>query len=163
MLARMCKIDNVEGFVVLLSDGTIKGADKAITTYFLTSFKNIEIVDMFRNGELGRWDSECSKMEQFSGETYGYITDSHDLVIKNWEAFDISLQVNQKIDNLLSVKEYADLHGKSEPMIKVLCREGRLQGAARIGNRAWVIPADCPYPEDCRYTAGGKYVGYNRR
>ena len=160
MLARMCLVD--DKYVVLLGDGTIKESTKAIATYFLTSFKNIEIVDMFRNGELGRWDNTCSKMEDYDAETYGYITDDHELVIKKWDAFEITLQVDNRLENLISVKEYAELHGKSVPMIKVLCREGRIQGATRIGDRVWVIPADAVYPEDNKLTAGGKYRNARR-
>lgn len=166
MLARMCGLKEMgkekDAFVVLLSDGTIKRADKTITTYFLTSFKRVEALDAFKNGDMGRWDENNASMEDYDAETYGYITDDHELVIKNWAAFNIALEVSNELKDFVTVKQYAAMHDKSIPMIKVLCREGRINGVVRFGERAWMIPKDAVYPDDNRVTAGGRYKNAKR-
>ena len=58
-------------------------------------------------------------------------------------------------DRLISVSEYAKLHGVKERAVRSAA--GRIPGAYRVG-RAWVIPKDAPYPEDGRVKSG-KYVG----
>ncbi len=163
MLSRVCKEKNKDYYSILLSDGSIKKADKALLTYFMTSFQNIEIVDMFKLGQDGRWDTVVSDMSLYEAETYAYITDGHKLVIEEFTPFDIVLQVDQTITNLLSTREYAKMHNKSNEQIKALCQRNRIQGAAKIGERGWVIPKDAPYPADERITAGGKFIGVNRK
>jgi hypothetical protein len=64
------------------------------------------------------------------------------------------------VHSYISIRDYAKKHGKSVEQIKVFCQKGRIVGAKKINNRAWVIPADAPYPTDNRLTANGKYVGF---
>lgn len=44
----------------------------------------------------------------------------------------------------LSIKEAADLWCLSEQMVRRYCKEGKIEGAVRVG-RSWVIPADTKY------------------
>jgi hypothetical protein len=50
---------------------------------------------------------------------------------------------------MISVKEYAALYGKSVEQIKVHCRNGRLP--AIKNQRDWMIPRSAPYPKDRRF------------
>lgn len=56
----------------------------------------------------------------------------------------------------LSIAQTADRWGISPRRIQILCREGRVTGAVRIGH-AWAIPDDEPKPADTR-TKSGKYM-----
>lgn len=56
----------------------------------------------------------------------------------------------------LSVPQTAGRWGISARRIQVLCSEGRIPGAVRIGNR-WAIPDDEPKPADARIKSG-KYI-----
>ena len=110
------------------------------------------------------------------GSTLSYFTDRADtvvqgtagslriydeLVLLDFSPFGILFE-NSKSD-YISLRDYAKKHGKSIEQIKVFCQKGRIVGAKKINNRAWVIPADAPYPEDNRLTANGKYVGFRER
>ena len=51
------------------------------------------------------------------------------------------------LDQYVSAKEYADIHKKSENQIKSFLRNGRIEGAIKVGtHRKWMIPKDAPYP-----------------
>lgn len=56
----------------------------------------------------------------------------------------------------LSIAQTADRWGISPRRIQVLCREGRVAGAVRIGH-AWAIPDNEPKPADARIKSG-KYI-----
>ena len=56
----------------------------------------------------------------------------------------------------ISIQEAVKKWGISERRIQVLCSEGRVQGAFRLG-RAWAIPADAAKPADARIKSG-KYI-----
>lgn len=57
---------------------------------------------------------------------------------------------------LLSISETAERWGISARRIQILCREGRVPGAMRIGH-SWAIPCDEPKPSDARIKSG-KYI-----
>lgn len=56
----------------------------------------------------------------------------------------------------LSVTQTAEKWDISTRRIQILCNEGRIQGAIRIGH-AWAIPDDAPKPTDARIKSG-KYI-----
>ncbi len=56
----------------------------------------------------------------------------------------------------LSIRETADKWGVSGRWVQVLCSEGRIEGASRIGNM-WVIPKSAERPKDARVKSG-KYI-----
>lgn len=58
--------------------------------------------------------------------------------------------------NYLSVSQTAEKWGISTRRIQVLCGEGRIPGAMRIG-AFWAIPDDAAKPTDARIK-NGKYV-----
>lgn len=51
--------------------------------------------------------------------------------------------------NYLSVLQTAERWGISTRRIQILCAEGRVPGAVRIGH-VWAIPADAEKPKDAR-------------
>lgn len=55
-----------------------------------------------------------------------------------------------------SITETAERWGISTRRIQVLCRDGRVPGAMRIGH-SWAIPNDEPKPNDARIKSG-KYI-----
>ena len=56
----------------------------------------------------------------------------------------------------LSIKETSLKWGLSTRRINVLCTEGRIPGATRIGFY-WAVPADAEKPKDARIKSG-KYI-----
>lgn len=56
----------------------------------------------------------------------------------------------------LSIAQTAERWGISPRRIQILCREGRVSGAVRIGH-SWAIPNDAPKPADARIKSG-KYI-----
>lgn len=56
----------------------------------------------------------------------------------------------------LSIAQTAERWGISPRRIQVLCREGRVSSAVRIGH-SWAIPDDEPKPADARIKSG-KYI-----
>ena len=56
----------------------------------------------------------------------------------------------------LSVREVSEKWNISRRRIQILCTEGRINGATRIGNM-WVIPNDAEKPKDARIKSG-RYV-----
>ena len=51
--------------------------------------------------------------------------------------------------NFISAAEMAKNWGISKRRVTILCKEGRVPGAAIVGN-SWVIPKDAKKPEDPR-------------
>ena len=58
--------------------------------------------------------------------------------------------------NYLSVSQTAENWGISTRRIQILCGEGRIPGAMRIG-AFWAIPDDAAKPKDARIK-NGKYI-----
>ena len=61
--------------------------------------------------------------------------------------------------NYLSVSQTAEKWGISTRRIQILCGEGRIPGAMRIG-AFWAIPDDAAKPTDARIK-NGKYINKN--
>lgn len=49
----------------------------------------------------------------------------------------------------ITAKEAAKKWGITPRRVQILCSEGRIEGAWRLGN-AWAIPLNAPKPEDAR-------------
>lgn len=58
--------------------------------------------------------------------------------------------------NYLSIVQTSERWGISTRRIQVLCREGRVPGAIRIGH-SWAIPNNEPKPIDARIKTG-RYI-----
>ena len=56
----------------------------------------------------------------------------------------------------LSTKEAAEKWGICRRRIQVLCSNGRIPGAAQVGN-TWIIPENAEKPKDARIKSG-KYI-----
>ena len=50
----------------------------------------------------------------------------------------------------ITAKETAELWGLTTRRVQILCEQGKIQGAARLG-KVWAIPKDTPKPPDGRY------------
>lgn len=57
------------------------------------------------------------------------------------------------LSNYITVKQYAENQSHSEHWIRILCREGKIKGAVRIG-RCWFIPAKLIDPEQAMQQLG---------
>lgn len=53
----------------------------------------------------------------------------------------------------MSILEATEKWGISNRRIQVLCKQGRIDGACRIGN-IWAIPREAQKPEDARIKSG---------
>ena len=60
------------------------------------------------------------------------------------------------MNQFITLKEAAEKWGISEQRIRILCTEGRVEGATKMGPM-WVIPADSIKPEDKRVKSR-KYI-----
>lgn len=58
----------------------------------------------------------------------------------------------------ISIKEASEKWKISDSRIRVLCREGRIEGAMKIGKN-WAIPSNATKPIDGRETINKKYLG----
>lgn len=58
----------------------------------------------------------------------------------------------------MSIKETSDKWKISDRRIRVLCAEGRIEGAIKIG-RNWSVPADAEKPVDAREGIRKEYIG----
>lgn len=58
----------------------------------------------------------------------------------------------------ISIKEATEKWGISDSRVRVLCREGRIEGAVKIG-RNWAIPSNVAKPIDGREAINKKYFG----
>lgn len=65
------------------------------------------------------------------------------------------------MNNLISISEYAAIHGKESSTIRAKCIRGGYQSARKIGHN-WVISKSEPY-NDLRETAAGKYKGWRNK
>ncbi|MDR1927792.1 MAG: hypothetical protein LBQ33_04040 [Oscillospiraceae bacterium] len=59
--------------------------------------------------------------------------------------------------DLMTAKEAAELWGISQRRVQVLCDNGRVSGAERLGNDMWVIPKGTPKPPDGRTKAAKQH------
>lgn len=58
--------------------------------------------------------------------------------------------------SFLTTTQASDKWGISSRRIQILCSEGRVDGAIRIGN-IWAIPEDTEKPKDARVKSG-RYI-----
>lgn len=62
------------------------------------------------------------------------------------------------IEGYMNIKEASEKWEISPRRIQVLCSEGRIDGASKLG-REWAIPIDAEKPSDNRITSG-RYIGW---
>lgn len=62
------------------------------------------------------------------------------------------------IEGYMNIKEASKKWEISTRRIQVLCSDGRIEGASKLG-REWAIPIDAEKPKDNRVTSG-KYRGW---
>jgi hypothetical protein len=153
--AAVISMDGTDQYLILLPDYTVTKADAAKLKFFLTSFREIDQNPEMRNGDQGTWKQDDPALAP--ARIYAYITTCDELVLLDFTPFERLFECVKT--EYVSIREYAQKHGKSIEQIKVLCQQGRLRGATKINNRAWAIPEDASYPEDSRMTANGKYIG----
>ena len=57
------------------------------------------------------------------------------------------------IEGYRTIKETAELWGITPRRLQVLCADGRIDGAAKLG-REWALPVDAKKPSDARIVTG---------
>ena len=128
---------------LLCSNGSTLDVDKNVLASLLVDFKHS---NKFK-GDMHYWSFTCSNIEDVPGEMLAYVDDANRLII-----YDETLFVEVVESSIyISVTEYAELHGKSRPMIKKLCSDGRIPGAQKHST-GWLIPKNAPYPKDKRFS-----------
>ena len=145
MLARL--IENNQGHLFLYADGTFARANQRTAGEFLRNHKDAASF----TGRDGQWKSIGMDLALYDGRTCAYISDEGALVILDFAPFAAFLKIPAEPD-YISTKEFAAKHNRSADMIKILCREGRITGAKKVGN-SWLIPENAAYPiapEDMR-------------
>lgn len=160
MKARLIKSEEND-LLLLCTDGSVFGPGRAELGRLLSSFQVADEIRQFAGSKTQNcWNSEYPDMSLYPGTTLAYVTDTYELVIRDFSPFKILLEANTlNTFNMITAQEYADMYGKSVEQIKVFCRKGRLSGAVKLG-RDWLIPSDAPYPADNRVKTG-KYLRKN--
>ena len=150
MKARIIKNKNGES-QILCYNGTIAKFSQNLFAKLLTNFKSEFYIDRL-TGKLGQWNTTVLDMTDYPGKTQAYISDNYQMVLVDPELLIATVSsttpyeyVNEEEDNLISLSEYAKKHNRSEAMIKVYCREGRISGARKASSQ-WLIPENAPYP-----------------
>jgi hypothetical protein len=136
---------------ILCANGTIlENPNKEQLYFFLSNFKRISEI---KGPENIRWDIEYPDMNMKKGETLAYITDSLQVVIEDFSPFLIITENREplKLENMLTVPQYALKVGRSIEAVKVHLRNGRIPGAMKFG-RDYAIPeaSIALYPQDRR-------------
>lgn len=73
----------------------------------------------------------------------------------------VTLDKREKMDNnLITLKEYAAIHGKAQRTCCQMAASGGFKTAQKIG-RDWFIDKDEPYPD--RRIKSGKYIGWRKK
>lgn len=145
MKARLIRVSDND-LQLLCEDGTIAECTDTLLYTFLVDFqKNIT----FKDGTAGRWDSVYPDMSMYPGETVAFILKQKQIVISDMEPFKKFFAADLAYKNFLSTEEYAKKHSVSNEIVKVHCRNGRIEGARKVG-RAWIIPENAEYPTDKR-------------
>lgn len=127
---------------LLLCTGKIKSLTNLEAFEFLMNFDNQTYYS-----EEGKWDYDGLTMEGYRGETIATVCDSGILHIVNAKALRSIFE--NKESNMITAKEYAELHNKKPAIIRRLCQNGRIIGAIQKG-KTWLIPANSAYPADER-------------
>lgn len=125
---------------LLCPNGSILKVNKDILRRLLYTFRrpsNFKGID-------GYWNTDVPNMEDVSGITLAFVDDTYRLIVLNDSLFDFLRDEEELV--YISATEYADKHGKSRPMVKRLCLEGRIEGAYKTSS-GWLIPSNAPYPE----------------
>lgn len=65
------------------------------------------------------------------------------------------------IEGYRTIKETAKLWGITPRRLQILCAEGRIEGAAKLG-REWAIPVGAKKPSDARIVSG-KYKDWRKK
>ena len=63
--------------------------------------------------------------------------------------------------DIMTTEQAGKLWGITPRRVSELCRNGRINGAHKIGT-SWVMPANTEKPKDERVTTG-KWIGYKRK
>ena len=137
MYMKLRVIEQRKERLILCPNGSILKADRDALSSLLTGFKKLKA---FKGGD-GYWNGDTANMEDVYGLTLAYVDDMNRLVILSDKLFEVEKQTTY-----ISATEYADLHGKSRPMVKKLCADGRIEGAYKTSS-GWLIPENAPYPD----------------
>ena len=140
MKARLLSFENT--IQLLLCTGKIKTLSFNEAYNFLSNYNAEEYYQCD-----SKWDYENLTMESYRGETIAIVCDEGNLHVSNQELFKQILE--NRDAELLTVPEFAELHGKKLAIVRRLCQTGRITGAVRKG-KTWLIPASSPYPSDER-------------
>lgn len=123
--------------ILYCANGTVMKADDKVLNRLLTEFDHPA---RFK-GKDGFWNILVSEMDHAPGETLAIVDNSNSLVVYSTEAF----LLPKVVEEYVSAREYAVLHGRVHSRIRRLCDEDRIPGAIK-NSTGWLIPKDAPYP-----------------
>ena len=153
MKARIIK-NKEQKIQILCQNGTIKNCADQVLAKFLTQFTSDTYLYKL-SGEDGNWLECAFDMTEYPGETLAYVSDNLQLIVMSPELFHPMVSSNfvplenymgdKDAVNYLTIPEYAQYHNRSEAMVRLLCREGKIPGVIKK-KLVWLIPEDAPYP-----------------
>ena len=145
MISRLV-LDSDNEIILLCEDGTISKCNDSILYSLLMDFKK---TNTLVKGIDGRWDITYPNMGMYPGETIAFVLKQKQLVINDISYFKKFIVNDTPFRKYISTSEYAKIHSVTPEIVKVHCRNGRIEGAKKVG-RAWTIPENSEYPADCR-------------
>ena len=131
-----------KSYHLLLCSGAIKKLTLKDARRFIETYDS----DIYYTGKR-TWDYDGLTMDDFGGTTVARVLDDGTLAIESPSHFREILYFDGI--EYLSPHDYAERVGRSRQLISRLCREGRIPGARKSGER-WLIPEDAQYPDDNR-------------
>ena len=163
-------IRNAKGVEQILYDSCIltPATPEALREVFFR-YRDAEHLGPEYDDNTKTWAIECTYMEEADGATLAYVDSKGWLHICEENPFadifsDAMEEPREESDDrnavsglmpeagtvYCSITEYAKLVNRDKSRIRVLCSQGRIEGAVKFGTM-WMIPQDAPYPDDSRF------------
>lgn len=144
---KMRIINNNGTIKILCSDGTI--ILNPSHDSFIAAVIQFHKPDDIHGNNDDRWDGEYPEMSMYPGRSMAFVTDMLQLVIDDSAILVQLSAVDNIMDGMLTVAEYSNSVSIGQEQLKKYCKQGRMNGALKKGN-LWLIPTNCPIPEDKR-------------
>ena len=137
MKTRLYKIG--ESYYIQTSSGEITRVNRMASRHYLLNFKAPEYSEHTKVAP--------TSIKDYGGDIIAEVTDDNYLLVKN----DVLFKALMENDGVVwvSVNDFAQLHGKSQAMVRRYCQNGRIEGAIFTPG-GYIIPEDASYPARCK-------------
>ena len=124
-----------ETYYLQKQNGELMRIARNSARHFLTNFSDAEYCESS--------DLAPAVMKDYDGDIIAELVEGNYLLVKNARLFRELIE-NSEV-TFVSVKQYAQLHGKGAAMIRRYCQNNKIEGAISTPG-GYLIPEDAPYP-----------------